>query len=306
MAAFTAKDVKELREKTGAGMMDCKKALTENNGDIEAAVDFLRQKGLAAAAKKATRIAAEGLISGAVEGNVGVLVEVNCETDFVAKNDDFKGFVVSLANHLVGSSATDVDALKAEKFGTSTLQETIQELTLKIGEKIDVRRFMKKTLSGEGKIGSYVHGGKIGVLVEVAADSAETAKKPEFAELVNDLCLHVAAADPKFLDASGIDEDYKAREAKIYEAQLKEQGKPENMIENIIKGKLNKLSSEICLLEQKFVKNPDLSISKLVKEVEAKTGGTITVKGFAKMNLGEGIEKKEDNLAEEVAKMTQA
>ena len=306
MAAFTAKDVKELREKTGAGMMDCKKALTENNGDIEAAVDFLRQKGLAAAAKKATRIAAEGMVGAVVEGNIGALVEINCETDFVAKNDDFKSFVAKVANMLIGTSSTTVDALKAEALDGSTLQEVVQELTLKIGEKIDVRRFLKKSLDGEGKIGSYVHGGKIGVLVEVGTDSAETAKKPEFAELVNDLCLHVAAADPKFLTSGEIDEDYKAREAKVYEAQLKEQGKPENMIENIIKGKLNKLASEICLMDQKFVKNPDLSISKLVKEVEGKIGGKITVKGFDKINLGEGIEKKEDNLAEEVAKLTQA
>ena len=304
--AFTAKDVKELREKTGAGMMDCKKALTENNGDIEQAIDFLRQKGLAAAAKKATRIAAEGLISGVVEGNVGVLVEINCETDFVAKNDDFTSFTTNVANYLVSSSAVDVDAFKAETFSGKTLQETIQELTLKIGEKIDVRRFMKKTLSGDGKVGSYIHGGKIGVLVEVSADSAETANKPEFSELVNDLCLHVAAADPKFLDASSIDEDYKARESKVYEAQLIEQGKPEKMIANIIKGKLNKLASDICLLDQKFVKNPDLSITKLIKEVEAKTGGKITLKSFDRVKLGEGIEKKVDNLAEEVAKLTQA
>ncbi len=303
---FTAKDVKELREKTGAGMMDCKKALTENNGDIEAAVDFLRQKGLAAAAKKATRVAAEGLVGAVVEGNIGAIVEINCETDFVAKNDDFKGFVTTVANHLVTSKASDVDALKTETMGSSTLQEVVQELTLKIGEKIDVRRFLRRTLSGEGKVGSYVHGGKIGVLVEVTTDSADNSKKPEFLELVNDLCLHVAAADPKFMDAAQIDEDYKAREAKVYRAQLLEQGKPENMIDNIIKGKLNKLASEVCLLDQKFVKNPDLSISKLVKEVEGKIGGTITVNGFDKINLGEGIEKKEDNLAEEVAKMTQA
>jgi elongation factor Ts len=144
--AFTAKDVKELREKTGAGMMDCKKALTENNGDLEAAVDFLRQKGLAAAAKKATRIAAEGLIGAVVAGNTGSLVEINCETDFVAKNEDFKGFVVKVANHLVTSNATDVTALKSEKMGSSTLQESIQELTLKIGEKIDVRRFSNSAI----------------------------------------------------------------------------------------------------------------------------------------------------------------
>ena len=304
--AFTAKDVKELREKTGAGMMDCKKALTENDGNLEAAIDYLRQKGLAAAAKKATRVAAEGLIGGVVEGAVGALVEVNCETDFVAKNDDFKGFVNKLANHLVTSTATTVEALKAESFGERTLEETIQELTLKIGEKIDVRRFVKKSMTTEGKVGSYVHGGKIGVLVEVTADSAETAKKDEFQELVNDLCLHVAAADPRFLTADQIDEDYKEREAKVYRAQLIEQGKPENMIDNIIKGKLNKLASEVCLMDQKFVKNPDLSVSKLVKEVEAKTGGKITIAGFEKMNLGEGIEKKDDNLADEVAKLTKA
>ena len=304
--AFTAKDVKELREKTGAGMMDCKKALTENNGDLEAAVDYLRQKGLAAAAKKATRVAAEGLVGGVVEGAVGALVEVNCETDFVAKNDDFKAFVNKVANHLVASSATTVEELKAEKLGERTLEETIQELTLKIGEKIDVRRFVKRSVSGEGKVGSYIHGGKIGVLVEVTTDNADAAKSADFQELVNDLCLHVAASDPKFLTADQIDEDYKEREAKVYRAQLIEQGKPENMIDNIIKGKLNKLASEVCLMEQKFVKNPDLSVSALVKEVEGKTGAKITVAGYDKVNLGEGIEKKEDNLAEEVAKMTQA
>lgn len=304
--SFTAKDVKELREKTGAGMMDCKKALTENNGDMNAAVDFLRQKGLAAAAKKATRIAAEGLIGAVVEGNVGALVEINCETDFVAKNDDFKAFVGQIANHLVSSNASDVEGLKNDKLGERTVAETVQELTLKIGEKIDIRRFSKRTMSGDGKIGSYVHSGKIGVLVEVAADSAATAGKEEFQTLVNDLCLHVAAADPKFLSANDIDEDFKASEAKIYEAQLKEQGKPENMIPNIVKGKLNKLATEVCLLDQKFVKDPDLSVSKLINNVESATGGKITIKGFEKVNLGEGIEKKQDNLAEEVAKMTQA
>ena len=304
--SFSAKDVKELREKTGAGMMDCKKALTENNGDMEAAVDFLRQKGLAAAAKKATRIAAEGLVGAVVEGNVGALVEINCETDFVAKNEDFRKFVDQVANHLVTSSASDVEALKAEKMGSNTVQETVQELTLKIGEKIDIRRFTKRNISGEGRIGSYVHSGKIGVLVEVAADSAATAGKEEFKTLVSDLCLHVAAADPKFMTADDIDQDYKDREAKVYEAQLKEQGKPENMIPNIVKGKLNKLATEVCLMDQKFVKDPDMSVAKLVQSVEAATGGKITVTGFDKINLGEGIEKKEDNLAEEVAKMTKA
>lgn len=303
--SFTAKDVKELREKTGAGMMDCKKALSENNGDMEAAIDFLRAKGLAAAAKKATRVAAEGLIGSVVEGNVGVIVEVNCETDFVAKNDDFKKFTTDIANFLITSSASDVAGLMTEKMGANTVAETVQELTLKIGEKIDIRRFEKRTLNTDGKIGSYVHGGKIGVLVELATDNADAAKKPEFQELVNDICLHTAAAAPKFLSANDIDEAFKKREAEVYEAQLKEQGKDEKMIPNIIKGKLNKLASEVCLLEQKFVKDPDVSISKLIENVGKTIGSSITLKGFNKLDLGEGIEKKEDNLADEVAKLTQ-
>ena len=301
---FSASDVKELREKTGAGMMDCKKALTETSGDIEKAVDYLRTKGLAAAAKKASRVAAEGMIGAVVEGNTGVVVEVNCETDFVAKNSDFVSFVNEVAVHLLTSNASDVEALKNEKMGNLTVAEKIQELTLKIGEKIDIRRFAKRTLSGSGKIGSYVHTGKIGVLVEVATDK-DVASNEAFVELVNDLCLHAAAADPKFLSGSEIDEDFKKREAEVYEAQLKEQGKPENMIPNIVKGKLAKLASEVCLLEQKFVKNPDISVSALINEVSAKVGAKITINGFSKMNLGEGIEKKQDNLADEVAKLTQ-
>lgn len=306
MSAFTAKDVKELREKTGAGMMNCKKALSESNGDIEAAVDYLRQKGLAAAAKKASRVAAEGLIGATVEAKTGVIVEINCETDFVAKNSDFQEFVKTVSNHALTSSANTVEEMKAETINGKTLQETIQELTLKIGEKIDVRRFKKTTLSGEGKVGSYVHGGKIGVLVELETGNADAIKSDDFNELLNDLCLHVAAADPKFMTADEIDEDYKKREADVYRAQLLEQGKPENMIDGIIKGKLNKLASEVCLMDQKFVKNPDYSISKLIKEYEGKVGTTIKLNSYNKLNLGEGIEKVEDNLAEEVAKMTQA
>jgi len=302
--SFTAKDVKELREKTGAGMMDCKKALTENDGNIETAIDFLRAKGLAAAAKKATRVAAEGLIGSVVEGNVGVVVEINCETDFVAKNDDFKKFVGTIANHLVSSPAKDVAALNEEKVGNQKVSELVQELTLKIGEKIDIRRFEKKSIDGAGKVGSYVHGGKIGVLVELASDKEDVTKSDEFNALLADLCLHTAASDPKFLKADEIDEDFKKREAEVYEAQLKDQGKPENMIPNIIKGKLNKLASEVCLFEQKFVKDPDMTISKLVEKVGKDLGANLTINGFSKLSLGEGIEKKEDNLADEVAKLT--
>jgi len=302
--SVSATAVRDLREKTGAGMMDCKKALAECAGDFDKAVDYLRAKGLAAAAKKQSRTAAEGIVAAAVEGAVGVVVEVNCETDFVAKNPEFQSFVTNVASHLVTNNAKDVEDLKNQKIQGKTVAEWIQGLTLKIGEKIDVRRFEKRTINADGKIGQYVHNGKIGVLVEVAASAAVT-QKGEFTELMNDLCLHVAAADPKFLSADQIDEAFKTKEAEVYAAQLREQGKDEKMIPNIVKGKLSKLASEVCLNEQKFVKNPDLSITQLLKEVEAKVGSPLKINGFSKITLGEGIEKKQDNLAEEVAKMTQ-
>ncbi len=292
--AISAKDVKELREKTGAGMMDCKKALTECGGSLEDAVDFLRKKGLAAAQKKQSRVAAEGAVVTVVEGNKAVVVEVNCETDFVSKGDEFQNFAKSIGSFVLANDVKDLESLKSQK------DADVNELTLKCGEKVDIRRF--ETVSAEGGVGAYNHGGRIGVLVDVAYNG--DASNADFVELLKDLAMHVAATDPKFINSSDIDENFKKREAAIYEAQLKEEGKPENMIGKIITGKLNKLASEVCLLEQKFVKNPDLSVKKLVAEVAGKVGGDIVVKGFYKMNLGEGIEKKEDNLADEVAKMT--
>ena len=287
--SISAADVKKLREQTGAGMMDCKKALSETAGDFEKAVDYLRTKGLAAAAKKQSRVAAEGTVVTVVEGNVGVAVEVNCETDFVAKGEDFQGFARDVAGVVLKESPADIAALK------ELTNEASTQLTLKCGEKVDVRRFVRAE-STEGFISAYNHGGKIGVLV--ALNSADTSEKAQ--ELGKDLAMHVAAADPKFLSGDDINEDYKKREAEVYAAQLKEQGKPENMIPNIVQGKLKKLASEICLLEQKFVKNPDLTVGKLLTE----SGTGLTVKEFFKLNLGEGIEKREDNLADEVAKMT--
>lgn len=291
--AITAKDVKALREKTGAGMMDCKKALGETNGDLEAAVDFLRTKGLAKAAKKASRVAAEGTVVSAVNGAEGIVLEVNCETDFVSKGDDFQDFAKATAEWALTNKPGNIEELKEAKNSETT------ELTMKVGEKIDLRRFV--ALSTTGLLGSYNHGGKIGVLVDLDTDKADSA---EVQELAKDIAMHVAAAAPTFLSGDDIDEEYKKREAAVYAAQLKEEGKPENMIEKIIQGKLGKLAKEVCLLEQSFVKNPDLSIKKLVAEVASKVGGTITVKSFSKLNLGEGIEKKDDNLADEVAKMT--
>lgn len=295
--SFTAGDVKKLREMTGAGMMACKEALSSTSGNIDEAVDYLRKKGLAAAAKKQGRIAAEGAVASIVNGTKAVVVEVNCETDFVSKGDDFQNFAKSVASWALENNPSDINVLKDAK------STAVNELTLKCGEKIDIRRFDAVEVAGEGLIGEYNHGGRIGVVVALSTTGGINAKA-EVAELAKDLAMHVAAADPKFLASSDIDEDFKKREAEIYSAQLKEQGKPENMIGKIVEGKLNKLASEVCLLEQKFIKDPDTSIAKLVAAVAKTAGGEITVKAFKKLNLGEGIEKKEDNLADEVAKMT--
>ncbi len=291
--SFSASDVKKLRESTGAGMMACKKALTETSGDMEAAIDFLRTKGLAAAQKKQSRVAAEGAVATMVEGNTGVLVEVNCETDFVSKGDNFKGFANEIANYILKERPSDIAALKASK------ETEVNELTLKIGEKIDIRRFVLTT--SNGVIGSYNHGGRIGVLVNLEGGDASNDKVQE---LLKDVAMHVAAASPKFLAGSDIDEDFKKKESEIYVAQLKEEGKPEKMIEKIVEGKLKKLASEVCLLEQKFVKDPDTTIGKLIESVSKEVGSDLKLVGFDKLILGEGIEKKEDNLAEEVAKLT--
>lgn len=301
--AYTAADVKNLRETTGAGMMDCKKALDETQ-DFQKAVDYLRAKGLAAAAKKQSRVAAEGLIAGVVKGKLGALVELNCETDFVAKNDAFQAFVATAANVAVDGKITTVPALLAAKGPKGlTLQDEVSELTIKIGEKIDLRRVELMTLEGNGLIGSYVHSGKIGVLCKIEADK-DVSGNEAVKELAKDLCMQIAAANPTFLNASEIDENFKAREAEVYAAQLKEQGKPENMIPNIVKGKLNKLATEVCLYEQAFVKDPDMNIAKLIETVGKTAGATLKVTKFTKFNLGEGIEKKQENFAEEIAKLS--
>lgn len=301
--AYTAADVKNLRETTGAGMMDCKKALDET-GDFQKAVDFLRAKGLAAAAKKQSRVAAEGMIASCVKGKIGALVEVNCETDFVAKNDAFQEFANTAANVAVDANLSSVDALLGAKSANGlTIKDNISELTIKIGEKIDVRRVEVVKLEGNGTIGSYVHSGKIGVLAVVETDKDVNGNEA-FQSFVKDVCMQIAAANPQFLNASEIDEDFKAKEAEIYAAQLKEQGKPDAMIPNIVKGKLNKLASEVCLYEQSFVKDPDQTIGKYVEATAKATGATIKISKFIKLNLGEGVEKKSENFAEEIAKLT--
>ena len=305
---ISATDVKNLREQTGAGMMDCKKALNECGGDFEKAVDFLRAKGLAAAAKKQSRVAAEGMISAKTynEGKAVALVEVNCETDFVAKNDDFKDYVSKVNDVIATTNTTNTEELLTKNFNDKlTVKDSINEITLKLGEKIDIRRISHGKIEGEGTIGSYVHGGKIGAFVEVAAGKSETSSNAAFQEFAKNLAMHVAAASPTFLTADDIDENFKNREAEVYAAQLKEQGKPENMIDKIVQGKLNKLASEVCLYEQKFVMDPDKTVKTLTADLSKELGDEITITRFEKLNLGEGIEKKESNLADEVAQMTQ-
>ena len=290
--AITANTIKELREKTGAGMMACKTALKETNGDFEAAVDYLRKKGLAAAEKKQSRTAAEGVVVNLSEAGKAVILEVNCETDFVAKGDDFKNFAQEMASFALANNVESTDALKEQK------SDAANELTLKCGEKIDIRRMIFS--STENRLGYYNHGGKIGVVVEAKT----TADGEKLDELLKDVSMHVAAASPRFLAANDIDESFKEREAKIYSEQLKEQGKPENMIPGIVQGKLKKLASEVCLLEQKFIKNPDLTVAAHVESVAKELGTTVELIGFQSLVLGEGVEKKVDNLADEVAKMT--
>ncbi len=294
--AITANDVRDLREKTGAGMMDCKKALSECNGDMEKAVDYLRAKGLAAAQKKQSRIAAEGMIAAYVAGNKAAIIEVNCETDFVGKNEAFVAFAGDVARY-----AVEVEGKIADN--DARIEQEVTNLTLKLGEKISYRRNNFVKLSGPGLIGSYVHTGKIGVLVEIGADQ-DVSKNADVVEMAKNVAMHVAAAAPKFLKGSDMDENFIKREEEIYRTQLIEQGKPENMIGNILKGKVAKLASEVCLLEQKFVMDPDTAIKKYVEDTAKKAGVKLEVKSFALIRLGEGIEKKEDNLAEEVAKLS--
>ena len=298
MAQISAKLVKELRDMTGVGMMDAKKALVEVDGDMDKAVDFLREKGMAKAAKKNDRIAAEGLAAVAVVGNTAAIVEVNSETDFVAKNEDFKVFVKDAAEMALATEAKDVDALLKEthKEGKS-LQEVLNDRVAKIGEKLDLRRFEKITT--DGQIAGYIHGGgKIGVLVELLT----SAKNEELIAMGRDIAMQVAAMNPKYVSRNDVDPTYIAHETEILTQQALNEGKPANIVEKMIKGRLEKQLKEVCLLEQPFVKNGDLTIKALVAETAKKVGADITLGRVVRFEVGEGIEKKEENFAEEVAK----
>lgn len=298
--AITAQMVKELRESTGAGMMDCKNALVEAEGNMERAIDVLREKGLSKAAKKADRIAAEGLVSIEVneDNTAASIVEVNSETDFVAKNEDFKTFVKDAAKMALATDKEDIADLLAETHSEGiALSEVLSNRIATIGEKLDVRRFVK--VSTEGQVAGYIHGGgKIGVLVEMIT----TARDAQVITMGKDIAMQVAAMNPKYVSRNDVDQDYIAHETEILTQQALNEGKPANIVEKMIKGRLEKQLKEVCLLEQPFVKNPDLTIKQLVAETAKKVGAEIEVVRVVRFEVGEGIEKKEENFAEEVAK----
>ena len=297
--AFTAQDVKELREITGCGMMDCKKALTECDGDKDKAIEYLREKGLATAAKKSGRIAAEGIVKSYISenGKVGVLVEVNSETDFVAKNDEFQEFVATVAKTVADTNPADVEALKATACGDTTIGDMLTEKIAKIGENMNIRRFAR--IETEGVVVDYIHAaGKIGVLVEATADNNDAVK-----DALKNVAMQIAALNPKYLSSDDVPEDYKEHEKEILIAQAKNDpknaSKPENIIEKMIIGRLAKELKEICLLEQEYVK----AENKETVAAYLKTVGEIKLNNFARFETGEGLEKKEENFADEVANM---
>jgi elongation factor Ts len=301
MANITAQMVKELRESTGAGMMDCKSALTETNGEMQAAQDWLRKKGLSKAAKKAGRVAAEGLIGVQVAGPKGVVVEVNSETDFVARNDLFQGLVKMVAGVALSVGA-DVEKIKAAKVGPITIAESISDTIAKIGENMTLRRAAALSV-GKGAIGAYVHSsvsdglGKIGVLV--ALESAGNAD--ELKALGRLIAMHIAASNPQAIDSAGLDPAVVAREKDVLADKFKAQGKPANMIEKIVESGLKTFYKEACLLDQAYVHDPSKNVTQALKEAEAKVGGAIKITGFVRYGLGEGIEKQETDFAAEVA-----
>ena len=306
--AITAGMVKELRELTGAGMMDCKKALTETNGDMDAAVEFLRKNGQAKAEKKAGRIAAEGLCRVAMDGDkVAAVVEVNSETDFVAKNADFQNFVEAVAAQAVNSDAADLDAFMAENWkedSSKTVKEALVEKVAVIGENLNIRRF-EKVVANEGCVVSYVHGGgRIGVIVEAATNVVNDAVK----EAMTNIAMQVAALSPKYVSTADVSEEYKAHEKEILMAQIaqdpKMAGKPEKVIEGAVVGRLNKELKEVCLLEQTYVKAEDgkQTVAQYIAQVGKENNAELSVKKFVRFETGEGLEKKEENFAEEVAK----
>lgn len=298
--SITAKDVANLRERTGVGMMDCKKALVEAEGDFEKAIVILREKGLATQAKKAGRVAAEGLVAAIVENGVAAMVEVNSETDFVANTDDFKNFVNTVCKAVIDSDPKDIDALKAAKTASGkTVEEELQELFLKIRENLQIRRFVRL----EGNVVSYVHGGgRIGVLVKLDTDLGDKA-----AQCGKDVAMQVASMNASYLDRNHVPADVLENEKKIMLVQMSEdpkmKGKPEQVLAKIVEGKIGKYYSENCLVDQEFIKDGDLTVGKYVDKCAKELGGSIKIAEYVRYERGEGIQKKEENFADEIASM---
>lgn len=288
MATISAKLVKELREKTGAGMMDCKKALTETDGDIDKAIDYLREKGIAKAAKKADRIAAEGLVHVETKGNDAVIVEINSETDFVARNEGFQELVKEIANQVLDTKAETVEALMETTLPNGkSVDERIKEAISRIGEKLSVRRFAIRTKTDNDAFGAYLHmGGRIGVLTVVEGSTDE--------EAARDVAMHIAAINPKYVSSEQVSEEEINHEREVLKQQALNEGKPENIVEKMVEGRLRKYLQEICAVDQDFVKNPDVTVEAFLKT----KGGKLV--DFVRYEVGEGMEKREENFADEV------
>ncbi|EMN1438679.1 TPA: elongation factor Ts [Staphylococcus aureus] len=288
MATISAKLVKELREKTGAGMMDCKKALTETDGDIDKAIDYLREKGIAKAAKKADRIAAEGLVHVETKGNDAVIVEINSETDFVARNEGFQELVKEIANQVLDTKAETVEALMETTLPNGkSVDERIKEAISTIGEKLSVRRFAIRTKTDNDAFGAYLHmGGRIGVLTVVEGSTDE--------EATRDVAMHIAAINPKYVSSEQVSEEEINHEREVLKQQALNEGKPENIVEKMVEGRLRKYLQEICAVDQDFVKNPDVTVEAFLKT----KGGKLV--DFVRYEVGEGMEKREENFADEV------
>ncbi|HCX2098853.1 TPA: elongation factor Ts [Staphylococcus aureus] len=288
MATISAKLVKELREKTGAGMMDCKKALTETDGDIDKAIDYLREKGIAKAAKKADRIAAEGLVHVETKGNDAVIVEINSETDFVARNEGFQELVKEIANQVLDTKAETVEALMETNLPNGkSVDERIKEAISTIGEKLSVRRFAIRTKTDNDAFGAYLHmGGRIGVLTVVEGSTDE--------EAARDVAMHIAAINPKYVSSEQVSEEEINHEREVLKQQALNEGKPENIVEKMVEGRLRKYLQEICAVDQDFVKNPDVTVEAFLKT----KGGKLV--DFVRYEVGEGMEKREENFADEV------
>lgn len=303
---ITAQMVKELRERTGAGMMECKKALNESNGDLEKAIEILRERGLAAAAKKAGRIAAEGLVETYVseDKKSGAIVEVNCETDFVAANEEFTSLSKNIAKQASLTTAKTVDEFIEEKYIADpniTIKEAVTALIAKLGENMAVRRFQRFSID-KGVVHSYIHGGgRIGVLVEVACEK----ESDVVLTVAKDVAMQVAAANPLFLSREQVDPETLEKEREIYKIQAMNEGKPEHIAEKMVEGRIQKFYKENCLIEQVWIRNADYTISKYLQEKSKEVGAPITITRFVRFEKGEGIEKKEENFAEEVRKQMQ-